>query len=87
MSAFFTLQLSAWNSSKYDHIMFIRDCGRLMSEVGTISLQFFRTNRRHGSTSHSKRELIRSFFPSRWPGSVFIQLSFSGRHPIWDGST
>ena len=76
------------NGSMRDSKMFINANGRLMSDVGMSSLQFFLTKRRHGSTSHSKRSSRRSLCSSpKASGNVFIHDRCSGSHPISVGST
>ena len=75
------------NSSIMDSKMFISATGRLMSDVGTSSLQFLRTKRRHGSTSHAKSSSSRGKCGLSVSGRVAIQLCFSGSQPISVGST
>ena len=75
------------NSSMRDSKMFISAKGRLMSDVGISSLQFLRTNRMLGSTSHAKSSSRRSLCGSSRGGSVFIHDCLSGSQPISEGST
>ena len=78
---------STLNSSIIESKMFMSANGRLMSDVGMSSLQFLRTNAMQGLTSHVNSSSSLGLCGVIRGGSVFIHESFSGSHPMLDGST